>query len=154
MQPTKYIVHHADQTLSLTEWAELLSVPYNTLHKRYKAGLRPPQLFARNATKLADTPITYQGQTQSLRHWAKEVKLPYSVIKMRFVRGMQPPELFKPKRLPRIDIPQTPAQIQITYLGKTHTLFEWSRILKIGFDTLHKRYTAGERNPEVLLKTP
>lgn len=154
MQPTKYIVHHADHTLSLTEWAELLSIPYNTLYKRYKAGLRPPQLFEHNTTQLADTPITYLGQTQSLRHWAKDVKLPYSVVKMRFVRGTRPPELFKPKQLQRLDIPRTPAQIQITYLGKTHTLFEWSRTLKIGFDTLYNRFTAGERDPQTLLREP
>ena len=145
-------ITHQSETLTLAQWAERLNLHYDTLRKRYDAGQRPPRLFAASAKSVATTPITHNGQTMQLRHWAETLNLPYDTLRMRYTRGHRPPELFGPIVVAQRNQPQTPSQITITHWGKTLTLFEWSRSLNIGFDTLYCRFLAGERDPQTLLR--
>lgn len=147
-------ITHLSETLTLAQWAERLDLHYDTLRKRYDAGQRPPRLFAASAKSIATTPITYNGQTMQLRHWAETLNIPYATLRMRYTRGHRPPELLGVIAVAPRNQPKTPSQVTITHWGKTRTLFEWSRALDIGFDTLHKHYTEGERDPARLLRRP
>jgi len=81
-----------------------------------------------------------------LRHWADKLYIPYPTLRMRYVRGIRPPELLRPLRQP-VSLPiQTPHQIYLTHNMKTHSLYEWSRLLNTGFSIAHARYLRGERD--------
>lgn len=91
---------------------------------------------------IADALITHHGHTQKLKHWAKDLHLNYHLLKMRYKRGERGEHLLRDgtNRNP------TPQTVTLRFNGKIKTVYEWSRIYRVGFDTIMRRYLAGERD--------
>ena len=144
------------KTLTLSQWATLVDVPYRTLHRRYTDGLRPPELFAPtnyhrpSRRDISHTLVTLGTKTQTLRKWASERQLPYATLKQRYLRGKRGAELLKTRHQPPTPNPKTAV---LTFLGKTQSLYNWALKFNISWVVTYKRYMDGMRDPYDLLHT-
>jgi len=149
-------LHFDQKTLSLQQWATTLDIPYSTLHRRYKQGLRPPELFRppkyhKPASRdIAHTLVTLGTTTKTLRNWSNELQIPYATLKQRYIRGKRGIELLK---TPRHYTTPNPDNAVLTINGQTQSLYKWALKFNISWIIAYKRYMAGARTPYALLHT-
>jgi len=91
---------------------------------------------------IADALITHRGQTQKLKHWATDLGLSYQLLKTRYRRGDRGDYLLRKLSKPA----QTPHNTLIEHNGKVRSVYEWSRIFNIGFDSIMQKLNAGEQD--------
>lgn len=144
------------KTLTLSQWATQLNVPYRTLHKRYTKGVQPPELFAPtnyhrpSRRDISHTLITLGTKTQTLRKWANELQIPYATLKQRYLRGKRGAQLLK---LPRKYTHAHPNNAVLTINGEAQSLYKWAVKFNISWILAFKRFEAGARTPYDLLHT-
>lgn len=158
--PADTPITHLNHTATLKQWGEVLCIPYSVLKMRHRRGDKPPELFRplhthqNNERTIAHASITHHGITQSLKHWAQDLNIAYPVLKMRYTRGDRGSRLLRPAGNYIQPEGNHPLNIYIHHRGTTKTLYAWSRIYGIGYDTVLKRFNDGETDPAILFHNP
>lgn len=92
--------------------------------------------------------VDYCGKKITIVELSEITKLPYHTLRERSDRGLTGEELIKPIYKPDFSVND-----EIEYKGETHTLNEWSEILKISQSCLFHRHKRGLSGDE-LFSTP
>lgn len=83
--------------------------------------------------------IDYLGRVQTLKQWCDELSLPYIRVKARIHRGYTPDVAFQTTESGlRID------SVMFDFNGKTQSITQWSKELKIPYTTLKRRIDKGK----------
>lgn len=68
------------ETLTLSQWADKLGLPYKLLASRWKSGKRDPAVVLSLETGARNTLATYNGEIKTLRKWAEDTGVPYETL--------------------------------------------------------------------------
>lgn len=90
------MVAYAGKQMSLYGWSKETGISRQLLSERYKAGSRPPELFA-SPKPSPKRLYTIGGRTQCVSAWAKETGLLPHTVRNRLNRGMTIEQALSPK---------------------------------------------------------
>lgn len=99
---SKTIIHHNGETRTLHEWAEHLSLPWDTVRTRYIRGDLGDKLFRPIATSPLKGDhrvkhyLTIKGVTKTIPEWAEYAGIPYHLIIARAKLGWDDDRILKP----------------------------------------------------------
>ncbi len=97
--------------------------------------------------------LTFCGRTLSIRQWAEVTGLPCHVIAYRMRAGWTADKVLS-EPLRSSSTPKPSTKRLFTFRGKSQSLSEWSRELKLGYGTITARLRKGWTVEEALSTRP
>lgn len=127
------LVEWQGKTLSIRQWSRELSIRHQTLYSRWKAGVRPPELFA---PTFSPRVVSLNGENVTVEDAAKQLGVSGNAVRYRDDKGESVSDGLKNSLI-------------VEYLGRSESLHHWSKITGIAYLTLYSRYRSGLRGSDL-----